>query len=432
MLDEALEYGRTIFNYEISILVDGSIIYTTNSRGFIGITIEANQVDLYPKIQAYLYIPIHIIQKMQSSPETLQTHVYINGITSLQDDDGEDIADEKLYIDHTFQTLLHLEKSTVDIEEKDFDNDTTTDPPTVQIKLDLTHAEHKTLGSKLVNVNLAAATASDAICNILTQCGFGPNTVLCDPPTVSTVHSQIVVPEMRLIDALFYLQKWYGIYNEDLNVYFDLDKLYILMTYGAEHAFSADSYNTLDIIINENAVSDERAIVWGDDPDNKKFVTIQPNSIRVVEGSTNKADSVGTNIRLVDSDKIASALTMDGGTEEYTPVVENVSTEMKKHSMTEKNEVILQNNTNNPAALNSRLNMHRHIGTRSVMVIRNCPPNLCTFNKKFVIGYMDNDKANRDEGSINIPTYIKYAFIGSQNNPQEASLTSSVQMVRTT
>lgn len=430
MLDETLEYGHTIFKYEISILVNKEIIYSTSSRGFVGLTIEANQVDLHPKMQVHMFIPIHIIQKMQQYVDTLQTHVYINGITTLEDDDGDDIADEKLYIDHTFQTLLHTEKSTIDVEGMDLDNDDTRDIPTAQIKLDLTHAENKTLGAKLVNVNLANATPSDAICNILTQCGFKDNTVVCDIPTVSKTFPQIVIPEMKLTEALFYLQKWYGIYNEDLNVYFDLDKLYILTAYGTDHAYTKDSYNTLDIIINENSISDNKGIVWADDATNKKFVTIQANSLKVVEGSYNKADSVGTDIKAIYSDKITSAMIMDDGVEGYTPIVENISTGLKRHSMTGKNELVLQNNTNNPAALNSRLNMHRHIGTRTVLIISNCPPNICTFNKTINIAYLDNDKANKDEGSVNIPTYIKYIFIGTENNPEEIKLTTSIQMVR--
>lgn len=103
--------------------------------------------------------------------------------------------------------------------------------------------------SKLINNVLEKATLTDAITYTLSESGI--KNVLLSPLDNSTKYNEILIPPLKMIKALKFLDTYYGFYKSGSVIFFGLDRNYILRYQGGCSAYERDEIVNTTIIIPE-------------------------------------------------------------------------------------------------------------------------------------------------------------------------------------
>lgn len=100
---------------------------------------------------------------------------------------------------------------------------------------------------KAVNTVLKNATTADAVGYIATKANFPK--ILMAPTDNKIEYKELVIPPMTAVEALKFIDSYYGFYQKGSKIYFDFDRCYILPYVGDCKAWIKDEKRETVIII---------------------------------------------------------------------------------------------------------------------------------------------------------------------------------------
>ena len=217
LLPEALTHLAIFNDYEQNVLPITQINVTMSREAYFKLIAQKDKVKIRLRIQKYYTRSVDGKESLKSD--------YINDTFSIILNDN----DENMYRVLTDQKTTTKKRSELEAIQHNNDRDV----ELFLYKLDIV----KNIRS-MVNVILKDCTITDAITYILHKSGIS-NTLLA-PVTNTNLYDQIIIPPLSVVDALYWLDYFYGIYRYGTMFYFDLNRNYIMPYSGRSHVYEKD------------------------------------------------------------------------------------------------------------------------------------------------------------------------------------------------
>ena len=214
LLPEALTHLAIFNDYEQNVLPITQINATMSREAYFKLIAQKDKVKIRLRIQKYY-------TRSTDGKESLKSD-YINDTFSIILNDN----DENMYRVLTDQKTTTKKRSELEAIQHNNDRDV----ELFLYKLDIV----KNIRS-MVNVILKDCTITDAITYILHKSGIS-NTLLA-PVTNTNLYDQIIIPPLSVVDALYWLDYFYGIYRYGTMFYFDLNRNYIMPYSGRSYVY---------------------------------------------------------------------------------------------------------------------------------------------------------------------------------------------------
>lgn len=165
---------------------------------------------------------------------------------------------------------------------------------------------------KVVNRVFQSATLQNIIAELATE--VGQNNIYMTRLDNQTTYSNFCVRSFPFATALAYLDTTYGFYTCGAQIYYDVDKLYILKANGKMTAKVKDEWTeTVFLITSRNLAVPGNGMV--SKPDQKVYyINITEENITPEDTSIMSATSEGSSIQVISADT-GSSQTVSGGTE---------------------------------------------------------------------------------------------------------------------
>ena len=190
LLPESLTHLAIFNDYEQNVLPITQINATMSREAYFKLIAQKDKVKIRLRIQKYYTRSIDGKESLKSD--------YINDTFSIILNDN----DENMYRVLTDQKTTTKKRSELEAIQHNNDRDV----ELFLYKLDIV----KNIRS-MVNVILKDCTITDAITYILHKSGIS-NTLLA-PVTNTNLYDQIIIPPLSVVDALYWLDYFYGIYR---------------------------------------------------------------------------------------------------------------------------------------------------------------------------------------------------------------------------
>ena len=150
------------------------------------------------------------------------------------------------------------------------------------------------------NTVLSSATMLDAISAVLSM--SGASNVLMSLPDNNTVYNELILLPIPVINQLQYLNNYYGLYKHGAQIFFDLDRLYILRNNAACTAYADTEPQTIVFVIYEGGTGSERGRgSYTDVLKRTGYVNSGMDQLSIENVSTVSSQVTGTNSTIINN-----------------------------------------------------------------------------------------------------------------------------------
>lgn len=214
LLPEALAHLAIFNDYEKNVLPIIQMNATFSREAYFKMIAQKDKVKIKLRIQKY-YV------KSSNGQESLMSD-YINDTFSLILNDN----DENMYRVLTDQKTTTKKRSELEAIQQNDDK---------SVELFLYKIDTVKNVRSMVNVILKDCTITDAITYVLHKSGI--SNMLLAPVDNTNLYEQIIIPPLSTVDALYWLDYFYGIYRYGTMFYFGVDRNYIMPYSGRSHVY---------------------------------------------------------------------------------------------------------------------------------------------------------------------------------------------------
>lgn len=217
LLPDALAHLAIFNDYERNVLPIIQMNATLSREAYFKMIANKDSVKIKLRIQKYYVRSSGTQQSLMSD--------YINDTFSIILNDN----DENMYRVLTDQKTTTKKKSELEAIQQNDDR---------SIELFLYKIDTVKNVRSMVNVILKDATITDAITYILHKANI--SNMLLAPVDNTKLYDQIIIPPLSTVDALYWLDYFYGIYRYGTMFYFGIDRNYIMPYSGRSQVYEKD------------------------------------------------------------------------------------------------------------------------------------------------------------------------------------------------
>lgn len=217
LLPDALAHLAIFNDYEKNVLPIIQMNATLSREAYFKMIAQKDKVKIKLRIQKY-YV------RSSDGQESLLSD-YINDTFGLILNDN----DENMYRVLTDQKTTNKKRSELEAIHENDDR---------SAELFLYKIDTVRNVRSMVNVILKDCTITDAITYILNRSSIG--NMLLAPVDNTNLYSQIIIPPLSTVDALYWLDYFYGIYRYGTMFYFAMDRNYIMPYSGRSQVYAKD------------------------------------------------------------------------------------------------------------------------------------------------------------------------------------------------
>ena len=217
LLPDALAHLVIFNDYERNVLPIIQMNATLSREAYFKMIANKDSVKIKLRIQKYYVRSSGTQQSLMSD--------YINDTFSIILNDN----DENMYRVLTDQKTTTKKKSELEAIQQNDDR---------SIELFLYKIDTVKNVRSMVNVILKDATITDAITYILHKANI--SNMLLAPVDNTKLYDQIIIPPLSTVDALYWLDYFYGIYRYGTMFYFGIDRNYIMPYSGRSQVYEKD------------------------------------------------------------------------------------------------------------------------------------------------------------------------------------------------
>jgi hypothetical protein len=182
---------------------------------------------VFPYVSSMLVLPKSERIKIQEAGDDVR---FTMSIDKFDPEDAERPFHVNYYDDVLFKAVdperAHLEPGHTQTPEEG--QEIADNIPQHPLALYLFKAEHLDVNKKMVHGTYSETTMSDVLLKLV-QDNFSSSEMKFHIGAVDNtkLHEQVIVPPMPFIQAVSYLQKYYGLFNNGVNVFFDMKDAWI-------------------------------------------------------------------------------------------------------------------------------------------------------------------------------------------------------------
>ena len=224
----------TLYKPNISLVLPNDTISVSNSEIVSVAFINNYDTMTYPIIRIRLYSDISVIQTLCESPNDIEVRGSFTGMIYKMNDEKKSPVPVSPVNEISFKLKGYIENKNIPtskFDQYEFGIKKTTDMNTnTKVPIEvycyndrLIHLMKQKAPSIYKNISLATV-----ISDILSRNSIYDFKI--DPLTNQNRYSQVLIPNLNLIQALGFFDKNYGMYRKGAMVYGDLDNLYISNT----------------------------------------------------------------------------------------------------------------------------------------------------------------------------------------------------------
>lgn len=180
-----------------------------------------------------------------------------------------------------------------------------------------------------VNAILEKATVADAIAYIFSKANV--KNILMSPPDNTKKKKTLIIPPLDCMNALKFIDSYYGIYKRGSLIYFGLDRGYVLSYKGDCTAFEPDENKVVTIIVPQSKsghYDGSCGLKKAEDPNND-YILAEYSSLSV------RNDSISNNVIGTNTVKVVDSYTGESETSDSNAVTKGDSTEGTIENKTE-------------------------------------------------------------------------------------------------
>lgn len=247
------------------------------------------------------------------------------------------------------------------------------------IELYLFREDYLTYSNKIINKIIKSGSMLDTITFLLYSCGIRKN-VLMENLDNRKIYSEILIPPLKLIPCLAYLENQFGFFNTYTTFFFDINYIYLLSKKSGCNVWRKGEVKTVVLHIFSNG-TDYNFMNGSYYKDNQYHINVTKDSF-VIESETVSRDAIeGTNRLMINN--------INGDVNEIK------SSSIQRGSG---NYKVVVNKYDNPFLINAEKNNNEDANILSVKIVDYDILNI-TPNKEFKVIFEDS-KLSKEYGGI--------------------------------
>ena len=299
--DDYLFYKYQI--HEIYILFKGETYKIRPERLNSFTVIHDFEENLYPIIKCDIGIEHSLYKKIMKHKNDLKIKLCIRKFYRKNTQKKKSLA--KNHINELFTLILDdLDDSLTDkAHKKEYPHGDKDELHAATINLELFLFKKTNIVSNTSHVNtiFKDASVSGAVGYLLGK--SGAKNILMPTPDNQNIYPELLIPPMDIVNALYFIDSYYGIYNTGTMFYFSFDRGYILPFCRPSKALSSGESETVCVILPDigSKITDNICSLKKYSDSKTPYVIADPNSFKPTSKSVSQAVLSPESIDLVDN-----------------------------------------------------------------------------------------------------------------------------------
>lgn len=158
----------------------------------------------------------------------------------------------------------------------------------LNVKFVLMSEEDINSNKKNVSGSFGNCSIKSILVYLMNKLNQNKQTIIAEPDN-TTNYSQILLPFNNILNTFKYIDTVYGVYEDGMKIFFDLNKNYVLNKKGNTGKFNDNSLNKIIIF---NIIAAYNASITDPKPNT---IDVLPRAVSYVSNNTIRSESVGTN-----------------------------------------------------------------------------------------------------------------------------------------
>lgn len=319
---------NTFYRYALTsfqILFNGEEPISINPAEIKSLSIEKDfDEDLYSILHVNVILKPTIYYKILKNKSTVKFRVRFD--TYKYDKDKPENKIKKTIFNEIFS--IFLDESTPFFNEENYKK--AEDAQNGQMMTDFANSFDLFLfkdadvsaASNVINYVISSSNMQTVVAFLLSRVGV--RKVLMAPFNNTSSYNEIILPPLKLISELSYLEKMYGFYTDGSMIFFDFDCLYFINKSSACKAFRTNEYK--QVVINIKKMSNNDAFTPGNyvDSENKKYyLNIPRDNVKLHTDTLIENQVNGSTLSILDTER-NSISTLDTASEVRGSSTKNV------------------------------------------------------------------------------------------------------------